>query len=112
VVSSWWPGSERFYDFLYGGNDKFRLVELDPMRAPGGDDMPGPRRSRCQLAMFRDLFGRLIPTRDYDHGDSWRWIQSGQGFPLALQHCQMLGHGVEALWLTPQFLNHRMNIRR
>ena len=65
-----------------------------------------------QLAMFRDLFGRLIPTRDHHHRDSRRWIQGGQGFALALQHAQMFGHGVEALRLTPHFLNDRMNIRR
>jgi hypothetical protein len=42
---------KRFYDFFHGGHDKFRLVELDPVRAPGSDYMRAWRNaiasSRC-----------------------------------------------------------------
>ena len=91
---------------------ELRFVELNPVRAAGRDDMSAAHRFFGKASMCRELFSGLIRTRDDDERYFTRWSRRCNGFAIAFQRGQVIGHCVKALGIAPQRLHDGMNLRR
>ena len=98
---------EQFPDGL---DDQLRLVELHPVRAAIRHDVPRRGRPRCERAMLRDLFRRMVAAGDDDQRYPLVRQRGLDGRPLSFQHSQVCGHGSKTLGIAPDFLDHRMDV--
>src|SRR6185437_828341 len=97
---------------LHGFYYEFRLIQVDPVAAFVGNDVPSANGMPCNGSMFIKSHLRLMASGEYSHGNlGWEWLATEFGGACG-KAFQIFSHGPEKCGSAPARANHADGLRR